>query len=936
MTIFSYTNKQDIQEDESPSNQNIDKDNITYKIIIDDPAKDATDFRKYSERLSQIIANSDPQFTVGIFGGWGTGKTTMMKMIKSELENTQIISWKNIEQDSEKNKLKKCIKDTYKIDWIDNAECKKVDDKILILENSGIENKFSRDNKDTYSAKQSNKFSLLIKEKKAILKPNKGKSRDLRIIEENDNNLFIYLPNQQILTIWFDAWKYENEEFSALVPFVRTIILHLEEYVTKFDQNVQKIAITNLIKNFKKMGASIIRNSKPTIGFENFGARVSVETDINKVLGEYKSEGSFTLGQHEIRFYKHISEKIEDELKKIRNSDGSREKKIEKNVELEETRKFRLVIFIDDLDRCTPYRALEILESIKTFFDIEGIICIIGMDPATIDPIIHTKYGENSKIDGLDYLQKIVQLPFQIPLWSDKDLTDAIREMTKRTGLPNDVTDKLLKPEIKDLIIKSAKLNPRNIKRFINSLVLSYGIYDQNLKGIDDQNLKNYIIENYLKSMISIQTFYFRGEKWLQFVKMIMDYKNRVQFLTHFITFIESENITSYQDLEDKIKDIPTLKYPKYNKKILEIYNKISEINDEDLFTFLTQAAEPLLKIGNIENYLRAVDTKKDIDATKSILEIKSYESINKLQHRMQDFIDYVKNSIIHLPYLTYSELELEKGNKLEKIDLSKAFLFRADLSGANLMGADLSGANLTDSNLMDAKLSEANLSSPYFSKIESTGLQVSDMDWTKLRGADLSGANLILADLSGANLMGADLSGANLTSSKLPGAKLSFATLTGADLSGANLTGANLSYANLSYAKLMAANLTGANLSYAKLLGTNLSYAKLPEVNLSFATLIGADLMATLLVNANLSNSIIISQQYELLELNEKTNFANAISDNSNLIYYISNFTENIPALINNKKELKMKLEQRQFGKQERFSKEYIESILSISNLPE
>ncbi len=29
---------------------------------------------------------------------------------------------------------------------------------------------------------------------------------------------------------------------------------------------------------------------------------------------------------------------------------------------------FRIVIFIDDLDRCTPERALEILESIKTFF----------------------------------------------------------------------------------------------------------------------------------------------------------------------------------------------------------------------------------------------------------------------------------------------------------------------------------------------------------------------------------------------------------------------------------------------------------------------------------------------------------------------------------------------------------------------------------------
>ena len=133
-------------------------------------------------------------------------------------------------------------------------------------------------------------------------------------------------------------------------------------------------------------------------------------------------------------------------------------------------------------------------------------------------------------------------------MWSENDLTNALIEMTKKTGLPDDITKYLLSKEIGVLIIKSAKLNPRNIKRFINSLVLSYDIYDKNLKDIHDKNLKNYIIENYLKSMIAIQTFYFRGEKWLQFVKMMMNYNDRVQFLTHFIIFIESQKITSYQE----------------------------------------------------------------------------------------------------------------------------------------------------------------------------------------------------------------------------------------------------------------------------------------------------------------------------------------------------------------------------------------------------
>ena len=242
------------------------------------------------------------------------------------------------------------------------------------------------------------------------------------------------------------------------------------------------------------------------------------------------------------------------------------------------------MIFIDDLDRCTPEGALEILESIKTFFDIEGIIYVIGMDPSTIDLIIEVKYGKSPKISGLDYMQKIVQLPFQIPVWSGEDLGRTIIKIADETGLPKHITDMMLKQEIKDLIINSAKLNPRNIKRFINSVVLSYSTSGKNIEDIYNENLRNYIRENYLRSMIAIQTFYFRGEKWLRFLKLINNYYERVDFLTHFITAGKPEKI-SYQDLRDKIKDFPS--------RTLKINNEI--IGDDELFTFLREASVSLV-----------------------------------------------------------------------------------------------------------------------------------------------------------------------------------------------------------------------------------------------------------------------------------------------------------------------------------------------------
>ena len=136
------------------------------------------------------------------------------------------------------------------------------------------------------------------------------------------------------------------------------------------------------------------------------------------------------------------------------------------------------MIFVDDLDRCTPERALEILESIKTFFDMEGIIFVIGIDPSTINPIIKTKYGKDSKIDGMKYLQKIVQLPYTIPLWNPPRLSDTITNMMKETHLPNNVIEKVLETKMQELIIKATELNPRDVKRFINSIVISHEIYE--------------------------------------------------------------------------------------------------------------------------------------------------------------------------------------------------------------------------------------------------------------------------------------------------------------------------------------------------------------------------------------------------------------------------------------------------------------------------
>jgi KAP family P-loop domain len=112
----------------------------------------------------------------------------------------------------------------------------------------------------------------------------------------------------------------------------------------------------------------------------------------------------------------------------------------------------------------------------KPFFDIEGIIYVIGMDPTTIDPIIQVKYGQHSKISGLAYMKKVAQLPFHTGLeWRRPWMNNYGNSKRNRTS--KDITDKLLEQEIKDMIINSAsciKFNTYIVESLLHGLITGF------------------------------------------------------------------------------------------------------------------------------------------------------------------------------------------------------------------------------------------------------------------------------------------------------------------------------------------------------------------------------------------------------------------------------------------------------------------------------
>jgi hypothetical protein len=73
----------------------------------------------------------------------------------------------------------------------------------------------------------------------------------------------------------------------------------------------------------------------------------------------------------------------------------------------------RIVIFIDDLDRCTPDKVPDVLEAIKLFAATERCIYVLAFDQKVVGGRIAKKYAFEEE-EGTNYLEKIVQIPFQL------------------------------------------------------------------------------------------------------------------------------------------------------------------------------------------------------------------------------------------------------------------------------------------------------------------------------------------------------------------------------------------------------------------------------------------------------------------------------------------------------------------------------------------
>ena len=134
----------------------------------------------------------------------------------------------------------------------------------------------------------------------------------------------------------------------------------------------------------------------------------------------------------------------------------------------------RVVIFVDDLDRCLPETALSLLESMNVLFAVPGCVFVAALDQEVVQTAITIKYGADSEISAADYIKKIFQVPFTLPQGGVSDMTGYLDAVEASAGFGAaqraDFRDHV-RPHLARLAA-AGPVNPREVKLLINSYVL--------------------------------------------------------------------------------------------------------------------------------------------------------------------------------------------------------------------------------------------------------------------------------------------------------------------------------------------------------------------------------------------------------------------------------------------------------------------------------
>ena len=403
---------------------------------------------------------------------------------------------------------------------------------------------------------------------------------------------------EDILPIWFNTWQFSqfNLGNSLAISMLEVLLNKLNGDATALN----KIADSTfgLLKNV-------------ALSFTEVTAGSKMANKIDGLISKYSEKSCV----------KEIAE-----LKK--NFEDAIEKKIKPPIK-------KVVVFVDDLDRLEPAKAIELLEVLKLFLDCKNCVFVLAVDYEVVTLGIRQKYGSDINASkGKSFFDKIIQLPFKMPVvqYNIKTYTES---MMKKMNIQSDPPNVKL---FSALIKTSVGLNPRAMKRLFNTYQLLYNIMPED---IQIHNFKQRILFAIVCMQMSFDAVY----DYLSAGNVDIDTLNRLaeindKTVRNFMKQRELSEETDTDTLDDNILNaifdskipqeelLETLqKLPTFIKNFiaaisLDNSGKLSDKAIDYLQEILKQSAITAVKQGNQNGAVQqAVDLKQKKDSIACCLQ---------------------------------------------------------------------------------------------------------------------------------------------------------------------------------------------------------------------------------------------------------------------------------------------------------------------------
>lgn len=343
-----------------------------------------------------------------------------------------------------------------------------------------------------------------------------GKSSILEMVE-NEVKLASSVSGKKYSCIRFNGWKHQGFEDSK-VALMSSIISELEkkeklgvksgEILKKLWKNINWMTVA---KTAGKTALGIATGTAPlTLLSSTMDILKSTVTTEEGIAGAIESIGGYL-----------SDAKITEDISSNKEFSEFQENFAEL---LEDAAIEKLIVLIDDLDRCLPDVAINTLEAVRLFMFTEKTAFVIAADEGMIRYAVKKHFPDATDENKFNageafankYLEKLIQVPFRIPAlgeveaciyimllmvgsvlpdenenykklreeglsrirkpWNVESLTvDDVKEI-----LGNDYEksskEVLIATQICHLLAQNTDGNPRKIKRFVNMLLLRYEI----------------------------------------------------------------------------------------------------------------------------------------------------------------------------------------------------------------------------------------------------------------------------------------------------------------------------------------------------------------------------------------------------------------------------------------------------------------------------